>query len=337
MSPSSVQRTTTTRMPAMLALAGLVPCAEEGIRQTVRLSSPRERWQPRMASSPAYSPWLPALGCSETASKPVISASQRFQFVDHRAIAGRMRRRREGMQVGDDRPAHRHHLGRGVELHGAGAERDHRCGRAPDPCRPAGAGSASSRFRSGSRGRPAASGTALPRGLPGRALSAWSGTVAPNSAAMRLEVGFGRRLVEADGDAVGVDDAQQPAACLGGLRRWPAPLPGIVARSPCRSAGRRQPSMPAALQAGGKPRWPALDARRRSPAGPPGRARSHRPPPCWRAAPARCRCWRSPCRGGCAARASAARAGSRAGPCASTDWPTRRPGISRVSLSETAQ
>jgi hypothetical protein len=28
-----------------------------------------------MQRRPAYSPWLPALGCSETAAKPVISAS----------------------------------------------------------------------------------------------------------------------------------------------------------------------------------------------------------------------------------------------------------------------
>ena len=36
--------TTTTRSPAMTALAALVPCALLGMRQTVRWSSPRERW-----------------------------------------------------------------------------------------------------------------------------------------------------------------------------------------------------------------------------------------------------------------------------------------------------
>ena len=36
--------TTTTRMPAITALAALVPCALAGIRQTVRASSPRDRW-----------------------------------------------------------------------------------------------------------------------------------------------------------------------------------------------------------------------------------------------------------------------------------------------------
>ena len=76
MLPAASQPTTTTRIPAMTALAGLVPWAEEGIRQTSRALSPRPSCQPRMARRPAYSPWLPALGCSETASKPVISFSQ---------------------------------------------------------------------------------------------------------------------------------------------------------------------------------------------------------------------------------------------------------------------
>jgi hypothetical protein len=31
-------------MPAMTALAAFVPCAETGIKQTSRWSSPRERW-----------------------------------------------------------------------------------------------------------------------------------------------------------------------------------------------------------------------------------------------------------------------------------------------------
>ena len=44
-------------------------------------------------------------------------------------------------------PRDRDHLRRRVELHRARAERDHRRGRAPGPCRRAGAGSAASRFR----------------------------------------------------------------------------------------------------------------------------------------------------------------------------------------------
>ena len=63
-------------MPAIIALAGLVPCADDGMMQMLRWPSPRALCQARIVSSPAYSPWLPALGCSEMASKPVISASQ---------------------------------------------------------------------------------------------------------------------------------------------------------------------------------------------------------------------------------------------------------------------
>ena len=67
---SRSQPTTTTSMPAISALAGLVPCAEDGIRHTSRSASPRAAVLARIASRPAYSPWLPALGWSETAAKP---------------------------------------------------------------------------------------------------------------------------------------------------------------------------------------------------------------------------------------------------------------------------
>ena len=40
-------------------------------------------------------------------------------------IAERLIGRRERMDFGEFRPGHRHHLGRGVQLHGAGAERNH--------------------------------------------------------------------------------------------------------------------------------------------------------------------------------------------------------------------
>src|SRR3954469_8836315 len=62
-------------MPAITALAGLVPWADWGIRQVVRCDSSLERWYARMTSSPAYSPWEPAFGCRDTAAKTVISAS----------------------------------------------------------------------------------------------------------------------------------------------------------------------------------------------------------------------------------------------------------------------
>ena len=64
--PLASQAVTTTDSPAICALAGLVPWALAGIRQTLRLACPLAAWKARIASSPAYSPWLPALGCRLT-------------------------------------------------------------------------------------------------------------------------------------------------------------------------------------------------------------------------------------------------------------------------------
>ena len=61
--------------PAMMAEAGLVPWAETGMMHTLRCLSPLAWWKARMVMRPAYSPLAPLLGCSDTASKPVISAS----------------------------------------------------------------------------------------------------------------------------------------------------------------------------------------------------------------------------------------------------------------------
>ena len=44
MSPSASHLTTTTRSPAITALAALVPCADSGMRQMSRCSSPRAAW-----------------------------------------------------------------------------------------------------------------------------------------------------------------------------------------------------------------------------------------------------------------------------------------------------
>ena len=74
----------------------------------------------------------------------------------------------------------------------------------------------------------------------------------------------------------------------------------------------------------------AQDARRRR-----DRRRTSTPSP--RAAPARCRCCSSPCRGGCAARASAAPGGSAGRPSASCETPTMRPGICRLCSSVVAR
>jgi hypothetical protein len=64
--PSELHFTTTTLMPAIWALAGLVPCADSGIRQTLRWLWPLASCQAWIASRPAYSPCEPALGCRLT-------------------------------------------------------------------------------------------------------------------------------------------------------------------------------------------------------------------------------------------------------------------------------
>ncbi|MNE25737.1 hypothetical protein D3C80_1190740 [compost metagenome] len=48
------------------------------------------------------------------------------KIVDHLLVAKRLIGRYEGMDVGKFRPGDRQHFRRGVQFHGAGAERDHR-------------------------------------------------------------------------------------------------------------------------------------------------------------------------------------------------------------------
>ena len=59
----------------MVAVAGLVPCAESGTMTFVRAVSPRDSWYALISSMPVNSPWAPAAGCTVTASMPVISPS----------------------------------------------------------------------------------------------------------------------------------------------------------------------------------------------------------------------------------------------------------------------
>ena len=78
-----------------------------------------------MTSRPAYSPCEPALGWSETAAKPVISASHFSRSAEEALVALRLVGGREGMHAAELRPGDRDHLAGRVELHRAGAERDH--------------------------------------------------------------------------------------------------------------------------------------------------------------------------------------------------------------------
>src|SRR5690606_41227799 len=72
MFPFSVDFVTTTFMPAITALAGLVPCAEDGIKQMFLCWSPLDSWYALITINPAYSPCAPEFGCNEVAANPVI-------------------------------------------------------------------------------------------------------------------------------------------------------------------------------------------------------------------------------------------------------------------------
>src|SRR6056300_1017267 len=73
---------TTTFIPTICALAGFVPCAELGIKQTFLFLSPLFSWYFFITIKPANSPWAPALGCNDTPEKPVIDLSQFFKSVN---------------------------------------------------------------------------------------------------------------------------------------------------------------------------------------------------------------------------------------------------------------
>ena len=74
----------------------------------------------------ASSPCDPAFGCTDTASYPVISASQRSRSVISSSYPAACPAGPERVQVGELRPGHRLHLRGRVQLHRARAERDHR-------------------------------------------------------------------------------------------------------------------------------------------------------------------------------------------------------------------
>ena len=94
--PCASQATATTDSPAMAALAGLVPCAEVGIRQTSAVRLAAAACQARMASRPAYSPCEPAFGCNEIAAKPVIAFSHSPRPRNQRLVAHRLRAAAQG-------------------------------------------------------------------------------------------------------------------------------------------------------------------------------------------------------------------------------------------------
>src|SRR5210317_745517 len=79
--PCSSHLITTTFMPTICALAGFVPCAELGIRQTFLFVSPFCSWYFLITIKPANSPCAPALGCKDTPENPVTDLNQFFKSV----------------------------------------------------------------------------------------------------------------------------------------------------------------------------------------------------------------------------------------------------------------
>jgi hypothetical protein len=91
-----------------------------------------------MTSNPAYSPCDPELGCRETAGEAGDLGQPRFsRLAEQLLVALGLIQRRKGMQMAEAGPGHGEHLGRGVELHGAGAEGDHRVDQREDRGSPA--------------------------------------------------------------------------------------------------------------------------------------------------------------------------------------------------------
>ena len=128
MLPRGSLLTGTTCMPAMTALAGLVPWADWGIRHVVRcVVAPGAMIGPDHQESGVLS--LRAGVRLERDRREAGDLSQLvLQLAEEQLVARGLVARGERMQPVELAPAHRHHLGRGIQLHGAGAERDHRRG-----------------------------------------------------------------------------------------------------------------------------------------------------------------------------------------------------------------
>ncbi len=209
--PSASHFVTTTCMPAICALAGLVPCADSGIRQTLR---PRVAAR-RVPGADRQQPGVFALraGVRLQADAGIAGrlAQPRLELAAQQVVAGALLRRRERMDVRELRPGDRDHLAGRVQLHRARAERDHRAverqvlvGEAAQVAQHLGLGAMAV------EGRVREEGAAAAQAGRDQRLDAFlaarpevGGRLAEGAEHRpdRLDVGAGRGLVEADADA----------------------------------------------------------------------------------------------------------------------------------------
>ena len=137
-------------MPAMTAEAGLVPWAEVGMRQMLRCGSGR---CVAMVGADGEEAGVFALGAGVGLEGDGVEAGDFgepfFEVVEEFGVAGGLVGGGEGMEVAELGPGDGDHLAGGVELHGAGAEGDHGCGRGRGRGLRGGACSGGFRSRSG--------------------------------------------------------------------------------------------------------------------------------------------------------------------------------------------
>ena len=126
MLPRSSDATGTTLNPAITALAGLVPCADIGIRHTFRCASPRDSWYGADHQQAGQLALRAGIGLQRHRREAGDLGQLEAELLEEPEVAGGLVARRERVEPVELPPAHRHHLGGGVELHRARAERDHR-------------------------------------------------------------------------------------------------------------------------------------------------------------------------------------------------------------------
>ena len=240
-----------------------------------------------------------------------------LELADQLAVAGRVLGGRERVQVGEAGQADRLHLGGGVELHRAGAERDHAAvegvvaGREPaQVAQHLGLAVVAVEHLVGEVRRRAHAGR--PAAVVSSSSTSVGSAVTPKARSTALTV---EPVVTSE-----VDSATRSASTSRRCRPRPARGRDDVGGAARDRHGQRvEEGVVLHLDAGGAQRRGehgrvAVDPGRDRRAARRGRGRRRTSTPRRRAAPGRCRCWRSPCRGGCAARGSAARGGTPAGP-----------------------